>query len=45
LNIEKIVNENNGLEHKIDDAMVTMAPLYTDIPPVFPDEWILETPF
>jgi len=45
LNIEKIFNENNGLEHKIDDAMVTMAPLYTDIPPVFPDEWILETPF
>lgn len=45
LNIEKIFNENNGLEHKIDDAMVTMAPLNADMPPVFPDEWVLETPF
>jgi len=45
LNLVKIFNENNGLEPEIDDVMVTMAPLYTDIPPVFPDEWILETPF
>ena len=45
LNLDKIFNENNGLEPKIGGSLLTMAPLYDDIPPVYPDKWDSETPF
>jgi hypothetical protein len=43
--IDEIFNEYNGLEPKIRGSLQTMAPLYADIPPVYPDTWDSETLF
>lgn len=44
-NLDRIFNENKGLESTLGRSLLTMAPLYDDIPPVYPDKWDSETPF
>lgn len=43
--IDEIFNEHMGLKPIFDNSVQTMAPLYADIPPVYPDEWRTETIF
>ena len=45
LNLDKIFNENKDLEPELGRSLLTKAPLYHDIPPVYPDKWDSETPF
>lgn len=44
-NLELIFNKNNDIEDKIESSVQTMAPLYADIPPVYPDPWTSKTTF